>query len=65
MNTDAASFAPFPVDDVFFEFGFWHMDSLDNRDSGGKQMASQCEFNFTSMLIGKFLPDRSMVLQSL
>ncbi len=29
FNADAASFAPFPVDDVFFEFGFCHVDSLE------------------------------------
>jgi hypothetical protein len=29
MNTDTASLAPFPVDDVFFEFGFCHVGSLE------------------------------------
>ena len=30
MNTDTASLAPFPVDDVFFEFGFCHVGSFEN-----------------------------------
>jgi len=29
VNTDTASLAPLPVDDVFFEFGFCHVGFLE------------------------------------